>query len=125
MTMGTGWILLGFVIVCVVFFRRRITGLLLSPREAGIYYLSDLLLKQHGYPHGTVPRAALEKLIDMQLEIAEHSVGSGSIARKTYLAERLPGLATQIAEWIEGDPRVDETWRRIFSSAGVPRHKRS
>ena len=75
--MGTVWILMGFVIVCAWYFRQHIIGLFISPREAGIYYLSDLLLKQHGYPHGTVPRAALGALIDMQLEIAQHSVGSG------------------------------------------------
>lgn len=123
--MGTVWILMGFVIVCAWYFRQYIIGLFISPREAGIYYLSDLLLKQHGYPHGTVPRAALGALIDMQLEIAQHSVGSGSIARKVYLTEQLPNLATQIAEWIEDDPRVDENWRKIFSSAGVPQSRQT
>ena len=122
--MSTLGVSVGLVILCVVL-SRQIAGLLISPKLLGINYLSDLLLKQHGYVHGAVPRAALGRLIDMQLEIAGHTVGSGSLARKAYLMDRLPGLATQISEWIEDDPGVDKNWRRIFSDAGVPQRKRT
>jgi hypothetical protein len=123
--MVMGW-LIGIVVGVLVLgflFRSVITGMIVSPREGGIHYLSDMLLKQHGLPHGTIPTAILGKVVDMELEMADSAGHQGSLATKEYLVAKTPQYAQLLSEWYEGAPRLEDTWKSIFTEIGVPRRR--
>ncbi|MGO9327449.1 MAG: hypothetical protein ACLQJ0_04960 [Steroidobacteraceae bacterium] len=119
------WIIgIGVCVLVVAFFlRNMITGVLMSPRSSGIYYLSDTLKKQFGIPHGTISGVVLGELVDMQLKLAEYDGRKGSLGTKKFLVERIPFLAMLVSQWIEDDPRLDQSWRSVFAGIGVPQRK--
>jgi hypothetical protein len=120
-----GW-LIGVVILVVLgfLFRSVIAGMFVSPHEGGVLYLSDMLFKQYGLPHGTIPTAILGKVVNMELEMAGSAGYEGSRATKEYLVAKTPQYAQLLSEWYEGAPRLEDTWKEIFTEMGVPQRKK-
>ena len=118
---------LGWTITIVlgtwVIFGKQIAGRLVSPRKIGVTFLNQLLA-QRGYPPDTVPNAALDRLVDWQIQQAPQGTGSGARAVKDYLGAQLPGLAVKLIAWLENDPALDAAWREVFTNAGIPQRSR-
>ncbi len=120
-----GWLVWAILVVLILgfAFRNVITGMFVSSRDGGIFYLSDMLQKQYGLAHGTIPSEILGKVVDRVIELAESHGHKGSIATKGFLVEKTPQFAQLLSEWYEHSPKLEETWKSIFTEIGVPQRK--